>query len=119
MSSDEESDFSSNSILPRLTSLVAAVDIAIQELRDLETSLQDLESASLYTRKRHLRAPIHGLPSHTSLKELVHHFLPSWTLSVAGRHVTVPDDHQTLLGLKSAYVDVYTILVALDGLLEK
>ena len=119
MSSDEESEYCSNTMVSHLSSLMTAVDIALQELRVLEATVQRLESDSLYMRKRPLRVPIHGLETHVSLKELVHHFLPSWSLSVAGRHVALSDDHAAFLGLKSANEDVYTVLVALDALLEK
>ena len=121
MSSDEESDFCSTTMVSQLTSLVEAVDVAVAELRAIESSIDCIESTPLtvYTKPRRLLKPIEGMPTTVSLKDLVHHFMPSWTLSVAGRRVTVPASHSTLVGLPNRDVHVYTILVALDALLEK
>lgn len=121
MSSDEESEYCSTTMVSQLTSLVQAVDVAVNELRAIESSIDCIESTSLtvYTKPRRLLRPIEGMPDIVSLKDLVHHFLPSWSLSVAGRRVTVPESQSTLVGLPTRDVHVYTILVALDALLEK
>jgi len=101
------------SLVPQLKYIVRLTDSVIHSLQDIQESIESNENP--YTRKRNLLTPINGI-TQMSLKQLVHLWLPSWKLSVAGRRVTVTEELKEKLGLPCAEVDVYTILEAMDTL---
>ena len=127
-SEDDEEAIDMKPFRKRLQALYDLTTETIERLDTLKKTVKVAEAQTpfthLYTKQRTLRSSARGILGRetASLKDLVDHWIPEWKdsrLSPSGKRIRLGIEALLLGFLPEQEVDVYSLLVALNGLFKE